>query len=106
MGEMVIMNNLEWPMFSYYVIYYEKLTKVMQRTEEEALTHMLTSPLYLQTIYCLKPDINNLLWWEGFHVDSISNPDDGIARGFVSKTTIDNRTATMVNCYHGKLLPW
>ncbi len=24
---MVIMNDLEWPMFSYYVIYYEKLKK-------------------------------------------------------------------------------
>ncbi len=34
---MVIMNDLEWPMLSYYVIYYEKLRKVMQRTEKEAL---------------------------------------------------------------------
>ncbi len=31
------MNDLEWPMFSYYVIYYEKFKKVMQRTEKEAL---------------------------------------------------------------------
>ncbi len=31
------MNDLEWPMLSYYVIYYEKLRKVMQRTEKEAL---------------------------------------------------------------------
>ncbi len=31
---MVIMNDLEWPMLSYYVIYYEK--KVMQRTKKEA----------------------------------------------------------------------
>ncbi len=36
-GEMVIMNNLEWPMISYYVIYYEKFRKVMQQTETEAL---------------------------------------------------------------------
>ncbi len=36
-GEMVIMNDLEWPMLSYYVIYYEKFRKVMQRTEKEAL---------------------------------------------------------------------
>ncbi len=34
-GEMVIMNDLEWPMLSYYVIYYEKFKKVMQRTEKE-----------------------------------------------------------------------
>ncbi len=31
------MNDLEWPMISYYVIYYEKFTKVMQQTEKEAL---------------------------------------------------------------------
>ncbi len=34
---MVIMNDLEWPMLSYYVIYYEKFIKFMQRTEKEAL---------------------------------------------------------------------
>ncbi len=33
---MLIMNDLEWPMFSYYVIYYEMFRKVMQRTEKEA----------------------------------------------------------------------
>ncbi len=38
MGEMVIMNDLEWPMLSYYVIYYEKLRKVMHRTDKVALT--------------------------------------------------------------------
>ncbi len=27
---MVIMNDLEWQMLSYYVIYYEKFRKVMQ----------------------------------------------------------------------------
>ncbi len=37
MGEMVIMNNLEWPMLSYYVIYGEKFKNVMQGTEKEAL---------------------------------------------------------------------
>ncbi len=26
-GEIVIMNDLEWPMLSYYVIYYEKFKK-------------------------------------------------------------------------------
>ncbi len=36
-GEMVIMNDVEWPMISYCVIYYEKFRKVMQRTEKEAL---------------------------------------------------------------------
>ncbi len=34
---MVIMDNLEWPMFSYYVIYYEKLWKVMPWREKEGL---------------------------------------------------------------------
>ncbi len=34
---MVIMNDLEWPILSYYVIYYETLRKVVQRTENEAL---------------------------------------------------------------------
>ncbi len=33
---MVIMNDLEWPMLSYYLIYYEKYRKIMQRTEKEA----------------------------------------------------------------------
>ncbi len=37
-GEMVIMNDLEWPMLSYYVIYYEKFKNVMQQTEKEALS--------------------------------------------------------------------
>ncbi len=36
-GEMVIMNDLEWPMLSYDVICYEKFWKIMQRTEKEAL---------------------------------------------------------------------
>ncbi len=34
---MVIMNDLEQPMFSYYVIYFEKFRKVMQRTEKESI---------------------------------------------------------------------
>ncbi len=37
---MVIMNDLGWPMFSYYAIYYEKFRKViivMKRTEKEPL---------------------------------------------------------------------
>ncbi len=37
-GEMVFMNNLEWPKLSYYVIYYEKFRKAMHWTEKEALT--------------------------------------------------------------------
>ncbi len=35
---MVIMNDLEWPMLSYYVVYYEKFRKVMQRIEKEVLS--------------------------------------------------------------------
>ncbi len=38
-GEMVIMNDLEWPMLSYYVIYYETFRKVMQWTEKETLMY-------------------------------------------------------------------
>ncbi len=34
---MVIMHDLECPMLSYYVIYYEKFRKVMQQTEKVAL---------------------------------------------------------------------
>ncbi len=34
---MVIMNDFEWQMLSYYVIWYEKFTKVMQPTEKVAL---------------------------------------------------------------------
>ncbi len=34
---MLIMNDWEWPMLSFYVIYYEKFGKVMQRTEKVAL---------------------------------------------------------------------
>ncbi len=37
---MIIMTNLEWPMFSYYMIDYEKFKKVIQWTEKEALTHL------------------------------------------------------------------
>ncbi len=36
--EMVIMNDLEQPMLSYYVIYFEKFRKIMQWTERKALT--------------------------------------------------------------------
>ncbi len=35
---MVIMNDLEWPMLSYYVIYYEQFRQVMQQIEKEPLT--------------------------------------------------------------------
>ncbi len=35
--EMVIMNDLEWRMLTYYVIYYEKFRNVMQRTEKGTL---------------------------------------------------------------------
>ncbi len=31
---MVIMNDLEWPLLSYYVIYYEKFKNVMQWTKK------------------------------------------------------------------------
>ncbi len=36
---MVIMNDLEWPMLSYYVIYFERFRKVMQQTEKVALMY-------------------------------------------------------------------
>ncbi len=38
---MVIMNDLEWGMLSYYVIYYEKFLKVMQWTEKVALNTLI-----------------------------------------------------------------
>ncbi len=34
------MSDLEWPVPSYYVIYYEKFKKVMQRTEKVALIYV------------------------------------------------------------------
>ncbi len=36
---MVNMNDLEWAMLLYYVIYYDKFKKVMQQTEKETLKH-------------------------------------------------------------------
>ncbi len=38
---MVIRNDLEWPMLSYYVIYYEKFINVMQWSEMEGLNTRL-----------------------------------------------------------------
>ncbi len=38
---MVIMNDLELPVLSYYVIYYEKLKNVIQWTEKVALIAQL-----------------------------------------------------------------
>ncbi len=46
---MVIMNDLEWPMLSYYVIYYEKFRKVMKRTEKEALRFTKTDQHFVNT---------------------------------------------------------
>ncbi len=36
MREIVVMNDLEWQMLSYYVIWYEKFRKVIQQTEKVA----------------------------------------------------------------------
>ncbi len=33
----------EWPMLSYYVIYYEQFRKIMQQTEKEALINLYLS---------------------------------------------------------------
>ncbi len=39
---MMIMNDLEQQMLSYYVIYFEKLRKIIQQTQNEALImHLL-----------------------------------------------------------------
>ncbi len=38
---MVIMNDLEWPMLSYYVIEYSMFRNVVQLTEKKALKHIL-----------------------------------------------------------------
>ncbi len=40
---MVIMNDFEWPVFSYYVIYIWKVKKVMQQTEKEALNVIINT---------------------------------------------------------------
>ncbi len=40
------MNDLEWPMLLYCVIYYEKLKNVMQRTEKIALISDATLNTY------------------------------------------------------------
>ncbi len=34
-GEMVFMNDLEWPILSYYVTYYKKFRKVMMQTKSK-----------------------------------------------------------------------
>ncbi len=39
---MVIMNDVEWSILSYYVICYEKFKKDIERTEKVALKHSLT----------------------------------------------------------------
>ncbi len=55
---MVIMNDLDKPMLSYYVIYYQKFKKVMQQTEKEALSCLFVdvfSPhIYMQAVYLNK----------------------------------------------------
>ncbi len=40
---MVFMNELEWPMLSYYVIYYDKFRNVMHQTEKEAFFNIWAS---------------------------------------------------------------
>ncbi len=54
--EMVIMNDLEWPMLLYYVIYHEKLKKVMQGTEKVALK--------LNTMQLVTPAGITVVLWE------------------------------------------
>ncbi len=48
---MVIMNDLEWLMLSYYMVYYEKLKRIMQRREKEAwiitVLHNIKLNLYI-----------------------------------------------------------
>ncbi len=48
---MVIMDNLEQPIRSYYLIYFEKFRNVMQQTEKEALSTLAPhSPTPFQNI--------------------------------------------------------
>ncbi len=49
---MVIMNDLEWPMLSYYVDYYKKFKEVMQWIEKEALIK-----------YCAKVNQSEIYVW-------------------------------------------
>ncbi len=54
---MVIMNDFEWPMLSYYVIYFEKFRKIMQWTEKETFkvgfSDSITSSFQLEYHSCI-----------------------------------------------------
>ncbi len=84
--EMGIMNDLEWPMFSYYVFCYEKFRKVMKRTEKEALMRLcvIVCVRYLENIkinklYFIAPLSH---WWDFFLFNADSN---NIACSWVKK---------------------
>ncbi len=51
-GDIVIINDLKWPMLSYYVIYYTKFRKVTQPTEKEALNDTLRIGLDVKYSIC------------------------------------------------------
>ncbi len=48
---MVTTTDLEQPMLSYYVIYFEKLKKVMQQIENESLS--IDHTYYTITAFCV-----------------------------------------------------
>ncbi len=47
---MVIVNDLEWPMLSYYVIYYEKLKKCHAANREGSFKIQIFSLVLLQKL--------------------------------------------------------
>ncbi len=79
------MNDLEWPVLSYYVIYYEKFKNVMQETENLAKLHggcniisewasewvqLTWSWIILYNKICIKiwVIIYTYYWYNGYHL--------------------------------------
>ncbi len=67
---MVIMNDLEWPMFSYHVIYYRKFKNVMQWTQKQAL--IILFPVQSESSsFSLGERVDShgyLVWWMAYLV--------------------------------------
>ncbi len=61
----MIMIKLEWPMLSYYVIYYEKFRKAMKRTEKVALNLNLKI-LLIHKLYDWPPTYIIMIMYNNF----------------------------------------
>ncbi len=67
------MNDLEWPMLSYYVIYYENFRKVMQWTEKVAL---ITKGSYFAKYISTHAKAHKSLWknaWDKVAIMRLTN---------------------------------